>query len=83
MKISYLKQIKKRIREGILQDMLRQTRWIYVKLSENVHWIGVDNPELRVFDIIMETKMGTTYNSFLIEDEKITIVRLEWCRSGR
>ncbi|CDE54207.1 aBC transporter [Roseburia sp. CAG:303] len=29
MKISYLKQIKKRIREGILQDMLRQTRWIY------------------------------------------------------
>lgn len=45
-----------------------------LKLSENVHWIGVDNPELRVFDIIMETKMGTTYNSFLIEDEKITIV---------
>lgn len=29
MKISYLKQIKKRIQKGILQDMLRQTRWIY------------------------------------------------------
>lgn len=45
-----------------------------LKLSDNVHWIGVDNPELRVFDIIMETKMGTTYNSYLIEDEKIAII---------
>lgn len=23
---------------------------------KNIHWIGVRNPELRVFDIIMETK---------------------------
>lgn len=45
-----------------------------LKLTNSVHWVGVNNPELRVFDIIMETKMGTTYNSYLIEDEKITIV---------
>lgn len=45
-----------------------------VKLKDRIYWIGVNNPELRVFDIIMETKRGTTYNSYLIEDEKIAIV---------
>jgi len=45
-----------------------------IKLKDNIYWIGVKNPELRVFDIIMETKKGTTYNSYLIEDEKIAIV---------
>ncbi len=45
-----------------------------VKLKDNIYWIGVENPELRVFDIIMETKKGTTYNSYLIDDEKVAIV---------
>ncbi|WP_027623255.1 FprA family A-type flavoprotein [Clostridium lundense] len=45
-----------------------------IRLRDNVYWIGVKNPELRVFDIIMETKQGTTYNSYLIDDEKVAIV---------
>jgi NADH oxidase (H2O-forming) len=44
------------------------------KLKENIYWIGVNDPGLRVFDIIMETKKGTTYNSYLIDDEKIAII---------
>ena len=44
------------------------------KLKDNIYWIGVNNPELRVFDIIMETKKGTTYNSYLIDDEKVAII---------
>lgn len=44
------------------------------KLKDNIYWIGVNDPKLRVFDIIMETKKGTTYNSYLIDDEKIAIV---------
>lgn len=44
------------------------------KLRDNIYWIGVKDPELRVFDIIMETKKGTTYNSYVIDDEKIAIV---------
>ena len=44
------------------------------KLKENIYWIGVNNPELRVFDIIMETKRGTTYNSYLIDDDKVAII---------
>ncbi len=45
-----------------------------VKLKDNVYWVGVSNPELRVFDIIMETKKGTTYNSYMIVDEKIAVI---------
>lgn len=44
------------------------------KLKDNIYWVGVKNPELRVFDIIMETKKGTTYNAYLIDDEKIAVV---------
>lgn len=44
------------------------------KLKDNVYWIGVKDPNLRVFDIIMETKKGTTYNSYVINDEKIAII---------
>lgn len=45
-----------------------------VELKEKLYWIGVDDPELRVFDIIMETKKGTTYNSYLIDDEKVVVI---------
>lgn len=45
-----------------------------VNLMDNIYWIGVKDPDLRVFDIIMETKKGTSYNSYLINDEKIAVV---------
>lgn len=45
-----------------------------VKLKDNIYWVGVEDPDLKIFDIIMETKSGTTYNSYLIEDEKIAII---------
>ncbi|MBU3109570.1 FprA family A-type flavoprotein [Clostridium gasigenes] len=44
------------------------------KLKDNIYWVGVKNPELRVFDIIMETKKGTTYNSYVINDEKVAVL---------
>ncbi|MBU3181151.1 FprA family A-type flavoprotein [Clostridium psychrophilum] len=44
------------------------------KLKDNIYWVGVNDPELKVFDIIMETKKGTTYNSYLIDDEKVAII---------
>jgi flavorubredoxin len=37
-----------------------------VALSERVHWIGVLDPNLRTFDIILKTANGTTYNSYLV-----------------
>ena len=44
------------------------------KLRENIYWVGVKDAKLRVFDIIMETKKGTTYNSYVIDDEKVAVV---------
>ncbi|MDP4088422.1 MAG: FprA family A-type flavoprotein [Bacillota bacterium] len=44
------------------------------KLKDNVYWVGVKDPDLRIFDIIMETKKGTTYNAYLIDDEKVAII---------
>ena len=44
------------------------------KLRDNIYWVGVKDQELKVFDIIMETKKGSTYNSYLIDDEKVAII---------
>lgn len=45
-----------------------------IKIKENIYWVGVRDEDLRVFDIIMETKKGTTYNAYVINDEKIAVV---------
>lgn len=45
-----------------------------IEIKKDVYWVGVKNPELRVFDIIMTTEKGTTYNSYLIVDDKVVLV---------
>lgn len=45
-----------------------------LQVSEDVSWIGVLDKELVTFDIVMETKYGTTYNSYFIEAEKKAVV---------
>ncbi len=35
-------------------------------LSKNVHFIGVFDPKIRIFDIIMKTANGSSYNSYLV-----------------
>ncbi len=45
-----------------------------IEIKPQVYWIGALHPDLRVFDIIMSTKNGTTYNSYLIRDEKIAVI---------
>ncbi len=42
------------------------------KLTENVFSVGVSDPNLRVFDVVMATESGTTYNSYLIKGSKKT-----------
>jgi flavorubredoxin len=37
-----------------------------VALSERVHWVGALDPSLRVFDIILKTANGTTYNAYTV-----------------
>lgn len=45
-----------------------------LNVSESVKWIGILDFDIRVFDIVMETKFGTTYNSYFIDADKKAIV---------
>lgn len=38
-----------------------------LKIKENLYWVGSLDPDLRVFDIIMYTPYGTTYNSYVLK----------------
>jgi flavorubredoxin/NADPH-dependent 2,4-dienoyl-CoA reductase/sulfur reductase-like enzyme len=38
-----------------------------VELQKDIYWLGVLDKDLRVFDIIMETTYGTTYNAYLVK----------------
>ena len=40
------------------------------KLADNFWWVGTLDPDLRIFDIVMSTECGTTYNSYLLTGEK-------------
>lgn len=45
-----------------------------LKITDNLFWVGALDPNLKTFDIIMETKFGTTYNSYLYKGtDKIAI----------
>jgi flavorubredoxin len=45
-----------------------------LKITNDVSWIGVLDPDIVTFDVVMETRHGTTYNSYFINAEKKTIV---------
>lgn len=51
-----------------------------INLKDDIYWIGVKDPDLRIFDIIMETKRGTTYNSYVINDESVAVIDI--CKNG-
>ncbi len=45
-----------------------------LKLKDNIWWIGATDHDLRVFDIIMYTEFGTSYNSYLVKGSEKTAV---------
>lgn len=45
-----------------------------IKLKENLWSVGVLNPALRVFDIVMESRYGTSYNAYLLTGEKNVLI---------
>ncbi len=38
-----------------------------IQIKENIYWVGVQDPGLKIFDIIMPTEYGTSYNAYLIK----------------
>ena len=45
-----------------------------IKLRDNFYWTGIADDKLRVFDIIMYTEFGTTYNSYVLKAGDKTIL---------
>ena len=45
-----------------------------IKISDSIYSVGVLNPNMRVFDIVMYTEYGTTYNSYLVRGEKTALI---------
>ncbi|HHB94782.1 MAG TPA: FprA family A-type flavoprotein [Campylobacterales bacterium] len=45
-----------------------------VEICKDLYYIGVSDPELRTFDIIMKTANGTTYNAYLLKTQDGVII---------
>lgn len=49
-----------------------------VKITEGIYSVGIQNPNMRVFDIVMKTDSGTTYNSYVVKGSEKTAL-IETC----
>jgi flavorubredoxin len=45
-----------------------------LKISDSVYWAGILDEDLATFDIVMETRYGTTYNSYFIDADKKAVI---------
>ncbi len=45
-----------------------------LQITDDVSWVGVLDHDIVTFDVVMETKHGTSYNSYFINAEKKTVV---------
>jgi flavorubredoxin len=45
-----------------------------IYIADKLHWVGVRHPDLKVFDDLFPTHNGTTYNSYLIQGSKMTVL---------
>lgn len=45
-----------------------------LQLKQDFYWAGILDKNLRVFDIIMYTEFGTTYNSYILKAGDETIL---------
>jgi NADH oxidase (H2O-forming) len=45
-----------------------------MNITKDIQWIGVQDENLVTFDIVMETKYGTTYNSYIVHADKTAVI---------
>lgn len=45
-----------------------------LKIKDNIYWVIALDPGMRVFVLIFKTDHGTTYNSYLIKDQKTALI---------
>ncbi len=44
------------------------------QIKKDLYWVGTLDPDLRVFDIIMHTEFGTSYNSYVLKGSEKTVL---------
>ena len=44
------------------------------KIKEGIYTVGALNPNMRIFDVIMRTEFGTSYNAYLITGAKNILI---------
>ncbi|SDN21007.1 FprA family A-type flavoprotein [Acetanaerobacterium elongatum] len=49
-----------------------------LKITDGIYSVGVLNPSMRVFDIVMATEYGTSYNSYIVKGAEKTAL-IETC----
>ena len=45
-----------------------------IEIKKDIYWVGALDPGLRIFDIVMYTPYGTTYNSYIVKGSKKTAI---------
>lgn len=45
-----------------------------IPIKSGIYWTGVQDYKLQIFDIVMETENGTSYNSYLIKGQQKTVL---------
>ncbi|MGV8983452.1 FAD-dependent oxidoreductase [Clostridium sp.] len=45
-----------------------------LEVKKDIYWVGALDPNLRIFDIIMYTPFGSTYNSYVVKGSEKTAV---------
>ena len=38
-----------------------------IKAMDQIFYVGVQDPALRVFDVVVHTEFGTSYNSYIVQ----------------
>ncbi|MCK5844000.1 MAG: MBL fold metallo-hydrolase, partial [Victivallales bacterium] len=52
------------------------------EIRKGLHWVGVQDHELRVFDVIMRTEYGTSYNAYLLKTDEGAVL-FETAKAGK
>ncbi len=43
-----------------------------IKITDNLYSVGILNPAMRIFDVVMKTDYGTSYNSYILKGKEKT-----------
>ena len=44
------------------------------KIANGIYDVGVLDPNLRIFDVIMKTEFGTSYNAYVVKGSEKTVL---------